>query len=348
MEHIFENVVVKSDYHYYWNPKNKIDEERILLSDENNVTNPRYLCLFLSNTKEKSFFSTSPKTHWVFDNGFKMKKYYDKYVLYDKMLNLYLTCDINYNISFTPEITDAIVIGYLDGYVYHIKPELKLNMEINRLKLKTPEWVLNDNQSCCAIILAAGKGSRLGQMKHLVKINHKTSIENICDAFCMDRIIVSSSSTKEELEKYGTVIVNDVDDRLESIRVGINKAQELGFGYVIIHDVARPNITSEHVNKLLESKSLMAQWCIAITNGLHKLRSLTFEIVDRDQHIELCTPVKIKTELAKYIADTYMNKENRIVWEWINILDVMKIKYDLIYGNHKYLKKLTTQDDICD
>ena len=43
-----------------------------------------------------------------------------------------------------------------------------------------------------------------------------------------------------------------------------------------------------------------------------------------------------------YIADPV----DRIVWEIIPLLDLMKIEYDLIEDHIKYLRNITTIDDV--
>jgi len=69
-------------------------------------------------------------------------------------------------------------------------------------------------------------------------------------------------------------------------------------------------------------------------------------MVDRDQYIEICTPLAANFDLFYFIFMNYMNKSNRITHEHISILDLVKIKYNLILGSSTHLRKITYIDDI--
>ena len=70
------------------------------------------------------------------------------------------------------------------------------------------------------------------------------------------------------------------------------------------------------------------------------------EVVDRDKYIELCTPLCINYKLFNFIFKNYIQKENMITYEFIPILKILNINYNFIEGHYKYLKKITTFEDI--
>jgi 2-C-methyl-D-erythritol 4-phosphate cytidylyltransferase len=84
---------------------------------------------------------------------------------------------------------------------------------------------------------------------------------------------------------------------------------------------------------------------LKLNNGLIKIHN-TFEAVDRNDYVELCTPICINFNLCMFIYKNYIEKNNRITHEFIPILDIMKINYEFIYGNINYLKKITTFEDL--
>ena len=83
-----------------------------------------------------------------------------------------------------------------------------------------------------------------------------------------------------------------------------------------------------------------------LVNGLAKKEFINIEMVDRDDYIEICTPIAANFNLFYFIFINYINKSNRIVYEHIPILDILKIKYNLIMGSYTYLRKITHFDDI--
>ena len=85
-----------------------------------------------------------------------------------------------------------------------------------------------------------------------------------------------------------------------------------------------------------------------MTNGLLKYENNQYEEVDRKNFIEICTPVCANFGLFKFLFSNYIKKERRICWEIIPLLDLLKIKYQLLKGSSKSLQKITTKDDLED
>jgi 2-C-methyl-D-erythritol 4-phosphate cytidylyltransferase len=117
---------------------------------------------------------------------------------------------------------------------------------------------------------------------------------------------------------------------------------------VIIHDCARCFIKEFHIKTILDMnyKYKYSQYYLKLINGLYKKNSQTYEDVNRDDYIELMTPLCINFYLAYYIFITYMEKQHRITYEFITILNLLKIPCNMIEGHISFLKKITTIEDI--
>jgi 2-C-methyl-D-erythritol 4-phosphate cytidylyltransferase len=74
---------------------------------------------------------------------------------------------------------------------------------------------------------------------------------------------------------------------------------------VIIHDSARPFIQNYHINELLESmkENVYSQYYMKLVNGLLNIK--TNQFVDRDDYVEICTPLCI-TPTEKKNEKKYM------------------------------------------
>jgi 2-C-methyl-D-erythritol 4-phosphate cytidylyltransferase len=174
----------------------------------------------------------------------------------------------------------------------------------------------------------------------------------IVNSLCFDDIkkIIEED---EELNKYRIYLsVNDINCRMESIYNGLsfikNNLKDEKISNLIIHDSARPFIKENHISDLLNlmnNEIKYSQYYFTLFNGLLKKSDGRYKEVDRDKFIEICTPICINFELFEFIFTTYMRKENRIMYEFIPLLDLLKIKYKLVIGD-KYLRKITKITDI--
>ena len=197
------------------------------------------------------------------------------------------------------------------------------------------------------IILAAGKSTRFGQdvPKQLYHIDGKPIIEhsiNILEKFVDDIIIVTNSDCKDKIS--GKVVVNDKDSRIESISKGLN--QILDCENVLIHDAARPYITEKMIEELMESsqKNLHSQFYLPLINGLAKINGSSWNIPDRNDFIELCSPQITNYRVFKDIFYNYILTGEEC--EVLPVLSRFLFKYNLIKGHWRYLRKVTTLEDI--
>jgi 2-C-methyl-D-erythritol 4-phosphate cytidylyltransferase len=110
---------------------------------------------------------------------------------------------------------------------------------------------------------------------------------------------------------------------------------------IYIHDAARFMITKDHLDNLSSTNKLYSQYVIKLTNGLTNIK--LYHDIERNDYLELCTPIYINVSLAKYI---YNNFIPNFTYEVIYLLNVLDIDYDLIDGHLSFLKKLTYIEDI--
>lgn len=197
------------------------------------------------------------------------------------------------------------------------------------------------------VILAAGKSTRFDHKtpKQLYPIDDKPMVQHSIDLFSkhLDRVIVVTNSELSN-KISGDVVINDSDDRLQSIKVALNSINYCQ--NIIIHDAARPFITDKMVQDLLESSksNLHSQFYLPVVNGLAKKNIFGYEIPNREDYVELCSPQITNFDLFKTFFERYIESGEEC--EILPIVSRFKINYNLIQGHYKYLRKITTLEDI--
>lgn len=313
--------------------------------------------LFLSISNNKLIVSNIPDS-WDITNG---------YIKHIKS-NQYITCDLSYNIYFTTNLKHAIQFDFHNNSIHYIKPTLKVDFEYNNLLHLIPLTSLNswnhfhpNKSNNFGILLAAGSGSRFNHNipKQLFVFNNKPIITYSLDILTktLDKIIVVTHTNylfhiknivdTHPLSHKIHIITNDFNCRLKSIEVGLDYIYHSYYNIlnIIIHDSARPFIKKNHIETLLFSNNtyLYSQFCLKLLNGLLQNNSI---IPNRDDFLELCTPLCINFDLCYFIFKNYISSTNRITYEFIPILHLLKLDYNLIYGEKQELQKITTPPDL--
>lgn len=197
------------------------------------------------------------------------------------------------------------------------------------------------------VILAAGKSTRFDSEvpKQLYVLNGKPIIQHSIDLLSkyFDKIVIVTNSDCAN-HITGNVLINDTDSRIESIRVAINSIEKCD--NILIHDAARPYITGKMIDVLLDSqrKNLHSQFYLPLVNGLARINGLGYEIPNREDFIQLCSPQITEFGLFKSIFNDYIltGKECEI----LPIVSKFQLPYNLIKGHYRYLRKITTLEDI--
>ena len=120
------------------------------------------------------------------------------------------------------------------------------------------------NKKVFAIIVAAGKGTRIGFDKMLYKLDGVTVVERSVKAFCnnafIDGIVAVAGDNieliKEITAKYPKVkaVVKGGKERAQSVANGL--AQLTEGGLVAVHDGARPFVTDDIINSCIEAAAI--------------------------------------------------------------------------------------------
>jgi 2-C-methyl-D-erythritol 4-phosphate cytidylyltransferase/2-C-methyl-D-erythritol 2,4-cyclodiphosphate synthase len=201
------------------------------------------------------------------------------------------------------------------------------------------------------IILAAGNSTRFDNEtpKQLYSINNKPIINHSIDILSQsldEVIIVTNTYCSDKIKTNHTILVNDIDNRIESIKVALDYIGDKKYNNILIHDAARPFITLDMISELLESskKYQHSQYYLELVNGLAKKNDFGWEVAPREDFIELCSPQITNFELFKSIFTEYI--ETKIDCEILPIICKLQYDYNLIKGNNKYLRKITTTHDI--
>jgi len=401
-----KNILYSNDYHIYYhstylnyNRSNithllEDDFKRISLSNNNDLNNPKLLFVSLYcdslNNVNLGMFDENIAYKWIFCEMTIMNQYNNLYlnINNDKLIvsndkckweisknsfiknityDVYLSCDLNYNITISNNITDAIPFYIKHNSIHYLKPKINVDFEMNNIRnliypLNIPKIITNIGLNT-GILLAAGTSSRFvsndNKPKQLYLLNNLPVIMHSVNAMVdiLDELIIITNSNCYEEIKYMTsnytnitLIVNDVNCRLESIGIGLNylRNKHDNVKNIVIHDSARPFIKQYHIQELIDSCDtyLYSQYYLKLVNGLCKKEYSNLKMLDRDEYIEICTPLASNFDMFHFIFMNYINKQNRITYEHISILDMLKIKYNLIIGNHTYLKKITVYNDI--
>jgi len=201
------------------------------------------------------------------------------------------------------------------------------------------------------VILSAGNSSRFNNLipKQLYPLNGKPIINHSIDILSQtlnEVIIITNSTCFPDIKTDKKVLINDIDDRIESIKTALDYLKD-DWDNILIHDAARPFITPEYIDRLIHSqkKNLHSQYYLPIVNGLAKIsESGNWEIPNRDEYIQLCSPQITNFKLFRSIFREYI--ESNIYCEVLPIVSKLKYDYNLIEGDDKYLRKITTINDI--
>lgn len=224
-----------------------------------------------------------------------------------------------------------------------------------------------ENKKFSAIIVAAGESSRMGREKSkiLEEINGKTVINYTLKAFVQsemisDIVIVCRDIDRDEIKKS----VEDVLDirangkskkiefasggstRQESVLNGVNAASESDF--LVIHDAARPMITSELIDKLcLSMNKHKAVSAAVFAKDTHKLvddNGYVSETVPRDRLMAVQTPQIFDRELYLKAVDK-AEKSQKDFTDDCQLIEFFGEKVFLQESDYKNIK-ITTPEDL--
>ncbi|MDN5343682.1 MULTISPECIES: IspD/TarI family cytidylyltransferase [Oceanotoga] len=210
-----------------------------------------------------------------------------------------------------------------------------------------------------AIIVSGGIGKRSGLNipKQFYKIRNKTILETTIEKFensNIDKILIVSNidyinKTKEITKKFKKVntVIAGGNSRAESVFEGLKYLQNKNIDIICIHDVVRPFIQSEDINKyLIESKNHDA-----IIPAIQEID--TISLTDSNGNI-----IKFleRSKVFRHLTPQFFNYEKLFISYKKNIKNIKKFTDDasIYFEEYKNIKiipgnkeniKLTNPED---
>ena len=203
------------------------------------------------------------------------------------------------------------------------------------------------------VIVAAGKGSRmnLGYNKAYYMLDDKCILEHTIKAFkddhdCKEIIVVCDiDDFKAHIKDDDVILVSGGATRSDSVYNGL---QKVSYEYVMIHDGARPYVSSKILD---DTKQCLSKHnaCLAMVDCKDTIKKVidnkVVKTYDRSTLKNAQTPQSFKTSLIieayqKAMADNFVATDDASIYEVYGKDDVYVIEgsYDNI--------KITTIEDI--
>lgn len=218
---------------------------------------------------------------------------------------------------------------------------------------------------CTAIVLAGGRGSRMGTDVHkqYLQMAGKPvlfySLKTFQDSDLMEEIILVAGAGEEDycrknfVEKYGlskvSAVVAGGSERYESVWNGLQKAR--GEGYVFIHDGARPFVDQEIIRRVYEEvrihKACVAGMPVKDTIKIADEHGNVAGTPDRSTLWAVQTPQVFEAGLVKKAYGMLMEKEGRrqVTDDAGVVEEMMHHPIKLVPGSYENIK-ITTPDDL--
>ena len=118
--------------------------------------------------------------------------------------------------------------------------------------------------SVVAVVLAAGRGARMGGPKALLKIGETTFLRHITQALRRPGVSTVVAVLGYDYERVGEDAARDAElqvslnprhaeGMLTSIWCGLDAAERLGAGAVLLHQVDHPRVESDTVDRVVDA-----------------------------------------------------------------------------------------------
>jgi 2-C-methyl-D-erythritol 4-phosphate cytidylyltransferase/2-C-methyl-D-erythritol 2,4-cyclodiphosphate synthase len=219
------------------------------------------------------------------------------------------------------------------------------------------------NNTFDLILLAAGKGRRLGgENKALLKIKGRSFIEYELDIFSsfdgLDNVIITyHTSNKKEIEEaikghklYKKVsLIKGGSERAYSVYNALLSLKNSKSEIVVIHDVARPNITEKLISRGIETAKIYGSAIPAIPlvdtiKVINKDRIIN--TIPRDGIYQIQTPQIFNKDLISYAYFVWSkNKDRFIPTDDSSLLENLGISPRIYEGDRENIK-ITYREDM--
>ncbi len=217
---------------------------------------------------------------------------------------------------------------------------------------------------CTAIVLAAGKGKRMGTKVHkqYLELAGKPvlyySLKAFEDSAHIDEIILVTGSGEEEyckkqiVDKYQiskvTEIISGGKERYHSVWNGLSKVT--GKGYTFVHDGARPFVNEGMIERALcevkKSKACVVGMPVKDTVKIADSEGYVANTPDRSRVWTIQTPQVFENDLLKEAYKKLMMCGNIAVTDDAMVVEqMMHLPVKLVEGAYQNIK-ITTPEDL--
>ncbi len=220
-------------------------------------------------------------------------------------------------------------------------------------------WVISLKRYVSAVIVAAGKGLRMGGdiEKQFLIIKDKTIITYTLEVFesCefIDEIILVLSEKNidffraEFSNKFKKIkFAKGGEKRQDSVCNALNILDEKS-NIVLVHDGVRPFVTHSLIKSIIDNCAAYDACipAIKVKDTIKKCKdNFVIETLERDSLYNIQTPQGFKTGLLKLCYDKLINSDINFTDE-ASLLEALGYKIFITEGDYKNIK-ITTKDDL--
>ena len=209
------------------------------------------------------------------------------------------------------------------------------------------------------VVPAAGVGKRMKANcpKQYLTINQKTILEHTVTRLAshpmIKKIIIALGAEDEyfadtKLSEHDKVaVVNGGKERVNSVLAGLNIIDSTEFPWVLVHDAARPCLSINDLNILIEScleKSIGGILASPVRDTMKKGDNIIDETVDRENLWHALTPQMFPTKELKNAIEQALNSQ-AIITDEASAIEFLGGKIQLISSSSENIK-ITHPDDL--
>lgn len=209
------------------------------------------------------------------------------------------------------------------------------------------------NREVFAVVLAAGKGTRIGFDKMLYKLDEFEVVHHSIKAFqdndFIDKIIVAAGENIDEIEKIAhrfskvCSVVKGGETRAISV---LNSLEKVNSGALVaIHDGARPFVSQQVINDAIQGafENSAAVPCVKVKDTIKQSEGeFIGQTFERDRLYITQTPQVFSSDMYKQLIDMYFDKS---ITDDAQLFEKAGIKVKITQGDYENYK-ITTIDDI--
>jgi len=208
------------------------------------------------------------------------------------------------------------------------------------------------------IITAGGLGKRMGQPKQFLKLLDKPMLEWTISAFknCKSINEIILIIAKEDFEKakdFCVKLAEGGNERTDSVRNGL-KLVSPDTDIVLIHDGARPLVTCEVIEKVIEEAHKSGAVVVGVpvkdtikqtTDHGPRSSEHSVEIVDKTLNRKLLWQAQTPQAFKYYIIKKAYENANSFATDDSKLVEDLGIPVHMVMGSYENIK-VTTPEDI--